>query len=487
MQGAEQMSGTVRPDAVDHEIVSEDTARDAFPVDALSPAIRDLVTSIADVYQIPPAMPAMAALAVIAGAVGKQYKVIDAVNGQESYANLFVIASADRGAGKGNVANVVAKPLIDAQQELAQRFLPEKIKRESEASVLHSQIKALTVRAARAGDDTATITQDIEKKRLRLAEIEPDGLPITTPGFVEGNCTSEALATSLRSGDQSLMLFSPEAGEVLRVAAGKYNKNEKGDFDLLLSGWSSEQVSYNRVSRGQLQLRPTLSALLFAQPVIVDELLANNEAFERGLTARMLMFDSEIELRHDDGVERKLPPHILNMWAEHIRWLTKNRPTPVTFEVRCSRSARESFRIFHNLSVDARRGGYADVSGELSRWRENAIRVALNLWLADGKGGDITGEQADRAIAIVHWCCASYMRLLVRGRMARKMSQVQTLRGLLMDTPEKEITLRDLANRHGFEQGQVCRLAADFPDKLTIITKLPGAKGGRPSEVLSTL
>lgn len=137
------------------------------------------------------------------------------------------------------------------------------------------------------------------------------------------------------------------------------------------------------------------------------------------------------------------------------------------------------------MSIDARRGGYADVSGELSRWRENAIRVALNLWLADGEGGDITGDQADRAIAIVHWCCSSYMRLLNRGRMARKISQVQALRSLLLDTPEKEITLRDLDNRHGFDQDEVHRLASEFPDKLMITTKLPGAKGGRPSEVVT--
>ena len=293
------------------EKTQENRARDTFPVEVLSPVMRDLVGSVSDVYQIPPSMPAMAALAVAAGAVGKQYKVVGAVNGQESYANLFVIASADRGAGKGNVANVVAKPLIEAQQELARRFQPEKIRIEAEASLLHVQIKALVAKAARAGDDASTIRQELENKKLRLAEIEPDGLPVTTPGFVEGNCTSEALATSLRSGDQSLMLFSPEAGELLRVAAGKYNKNEKGDFDLLLSGWSSEPVAYNRVSRGKLQLRPTLSALLFVQPVIVEELLTNEEAFERGLTARMLMFDSEIELRHDDGVQRVIPSTVL--------------------------------------------------------------------------------------------------------------------------------------------------------------------------------
>ena len=165
--------------------------------------------------------------------------------------------------------------------------------------------------------------------------------------------------------------------------------------------------------------------------------------------------------------------------------MTKNRPTERTLEVRCSQAARESFRIFHNWSINARLSGCADVSGELSRWRENAIRVALNFWLADGQGGEITEEQANRAISVVNWCGFSYLRLLNRGRMARKISQVQELRNLLLDTPEREITLRDLANRHGFDQSEVHRLAVEFPDKLTVIIKPPGAKGGRPSEVVS--
>ncbi len=49
------------------------------------------------------------------------------------------------------------------------------------------------------------------------------------------------------------------------------------------------------------------------------------------------------------------------------------------------------------------------------------------------------------------------------------MSQIQALRILLVDTLEKEITLCDLANRHGYEQDDVRRLASKFPDKLTII------------------
>ena len=282
-----------------------------------------------------------------------------------------------------------------------------------------------------------------------------------------------------------MLSYSAEAGELLRVALGKYNKSNQGDIDLLLSGYSSEHVNYNRVGRGKLQLKPTLSMLWFVQPVIKDEVLANHEVIERGLTARMLIFDSQIELKHDDGVPRAITDAVRQTWRGYIEYLIQSRPTTFSLEVRCSAEAREQFRLFYNQVIDHRLGGYADVEGELSRWCENAIRVALNLWLADDAGGDLTGEQAERAIRIVTWCGFSYLGMLRQERVARKLARVERLRTLLIDTNNREMSLRDLENNHSFKDEEVRSLAAEFPQKLQIVKKPPGIKGGRPSEVLS--
>ena len=125
------------------------------------------------------------------------------------------------------------------------------------------------------------------------------------------------------------------------------------------------------------------------------------------------------------------------------------------------------------------------MEGELSRWCENAIRAALNRWLAGGAAGELTGEQADRAIRIVTWCGFSYLGMVQQERVARKLARVDGLRALLIDTNYREVSLRDLENNHSFKHEEVRCLVAEFPEKLQIVKKPPGIQGGRPSDVLS--
>ena len=68
--------------------------------------------------------------------MGKTCQVVDAARGHQSYGNLYVIIAADRGGGKSTVAGRLVKPLIEANIELANRFLPKKPEREAKAAVL---------------------------------------------------------------------------------------------------------------------------------------------------------------------------------------------------------------------------------------------------------------------------------------------------------------------------------------------------------------
>ena len=83
------------------------------------------------------------------------------------------------------------------------------------------------------------------------------------------------------------------------------------------------------------------------------------------------------------------------------------------------------------------------------------------------------------------WCGRSYLAILNQGRGGRKFARVQGLRAVPIDTVNRVVTLRDLANRHGYDQAEVRALAAEFPDLLRIDTKTSGSQGGRPSEVLT--
>ena len=71
-------------------------------------------------------------------------------------------------------------------------------------------------------------------------------------------------------------------------------------------------------------MEPTISALWFVQPYILHELISNPEAIERGLTARLLIFDAKAEPEEDDGIVRHILPEMQSAWENIInRILTK--------------------------------------------------------------------------------------------------------------------------------------------------------------------
>lgn len=463
-----------------------------FPIHALNPLMRDIVKETARVHQIPIELPAMAAIATVSGALGKAFILTDAVNGKESYGNLYTVIAAPKSTGKG-AASIITKPLLAASEKMAMDFqeiergeliAEEKILKKKEEAIL----KQFGTKKREKGKplteaDEQELRGHLIQIQQRLEVIKPQIASL--PTYWVQNATSEAMAAQFVRNNDSLFCFSPEAGEVVRVMFGKYQINRKGDFDLYLSGYSVEPWRTDRVQRGVVQISPCLSALLFCQPSILRELLSNEEAFERGLTARMLFCLVEPEIQEDDGIIRTICPNAQRNWAGiigvilHARTTKKNSPHRIV----CSEGARKVFRDFHNESVQLRNGSYRDIEGELGRWRENAIRIAIGQCVADSTQAEIlTEEQAQRAVEITRWCVYSGLNLFKAGRMEKLSKRVAKLQEIIRGN-EGRLTLRDLGLRHSFKPEEVEHLISQFPDKLCMIEHKPHT--GRPTKVLS--
>ena len=451
-----------------------------FPIDALSPVMRQIAIEHAEVHKIPVCMTAMTALAVGSGAMGKTFNLTHAVNGKSSFPNIMVVIAAERGVGKG-VCSQIAKPLWDASCQLAEEFKVEQAKRRAKVESLNTQKKSLLKKVGTYRSDKQYNPEDpLVQIERELVELQGSD---RSPSYIEGNATSEALTDTLLASKHTIFSSSPEAGALVRVALGEY-KNF-GDFDLLLSGYSSEPVTISRRSRGQVNLEPTISSLWFVQPYILHELISNSEAFERGLTARILIFDAKAEPEEDDGNEQQISAETQIAWENTINSiLTKRENSSDPHTVQCSNEAREVFREFHNEIVGLRKGKFRDISGELSRCRENAIRIALCLWVGDKAEGELTAEQAERAVRIERWCLYSYMQILKGSRYEKKMEKVDELSSLVIQTGG-QITLRDLKRRHGIEEKEVEALAREFPERFKVETHKPDI--GRPSRVLRNM
>jgi hypothetical protein len=230
--------------------------------------------------------------------------------------------------------------------------------------------------------------------------------------------------------------------------------------------------------------------LWFCQPLLLRELFTNEEALERGLTARVLPFivDHDGKIPEDDG---KLPPvseEAQKAWDSLVRGALEFRN--LSLEIRCSEEAREVFRAFHNEAVALRNGKCRDIEGELGRWRENAIKAAGGQCMADAIVKDesfenlvLTSEQAQRGVEIVRWSHHHSIAMLSKGMVERRWQRVETLVNLLLTRYHRSVTLRDLRDRHGFAPREVKSLAAEYPKTIKVIVVKPAT--GRPSEILT--
>ncbi len=279
-----------------------------FPLDALNAVMREIAKQSADVYQIKCELPAMAGVAVMAGAIGKEVVVQGAVSGRDTHCNLYVIPGAPKSYGK-NAAASMAAPLRDASNEIAKSF------RETERPTLLTEKKVSEKREqglVKNCADDKTAESERQEKQVELAKIqkrldEIESLLTWPPTYLVGNATSAALTEILKRNGETIFSFSPEAGELVRIALGKFTKDKAADFDLFLSGYTVESARETRISRGDSgDFVPCISVLWFCQPFLLRELFTNEEALERGLTARVLPFIVEHEgnIPEDDGIVR---------------------------------------------------------------------------------------------------------------------------------------------------------------------------------------
>ena len=219
--------------------------------------------------------------------------------------------------------------------------------------------------------------------------------------------------------------------------------------------------------------------LWMAQPLIMAELVADAEAVSRGLTARLLIFNTEARRECDD--RKNLSFDLAPMWNDFIekilyRRLNSSEPTVLV----ASDEAREVFCKMHDHSVILM-ANQGDLDGEVSRWRENSIKVAGLLAVADG-AEVVTESHAKAAVEIVKWCGNNYLEFhknAIKSNLEGKRDKVVAL---LKATPGGQLCLSDLQKRHNITRVEFTKLVQSFPTIFEITKGTSSFVGGRPGE-----
>jgi hypothetical protein len=452
-----------------------------FPLFALNDSQRRAVQAIARTYQQDPALSGMVSLAAIAAAAGKGFQIVGA-SPHKTFPNIYVVAAAPRTYGKG-VSSSILSAILKENDLLQTTYKNETIPElKARKLIAEKQLQCLL-------KATPPHNKDIQEQQS-LIESCSDRLK-TSPALLVGSTTGAALVESLARNSEQLLSYSPEAGDMIHVALGRYSKDDRGDFDLFLSAYSGESFSESRIGRGSKHLSaPCLTACWLVQPTLLSEMLGSQEAIERGLAARFLYVSippQDIPL--DDGKGLSLDPREMENWNLILTRTLTHRALNRTDEVKCDPEAKEIFRKFHNEMVERRNSDLKDIQGEFGRARENAIRLALGQFIADAMDANkewttLTVDHAERGVALARFSYNHFRQLLGP---AREQIQKDRSKKLVEICEERggSVSLRDLKNRNGFESAEVQLLATKFPRKFEIIRKPSSEKGGRPSELLS--
>lgn len=450
-----------------------------FPIEGFPEPIKRIALELADVYNVPVCLPAISCLAFLSGAMGKMYVVCDAYRNAKTYLNLYTILVVERGLGKGNIGDTLSKPILAVERELREQWSKDCRKARADLEIIQEKLKQSRRAAVK---DVLEAREAMTGFHEQIEQIE--SFITSPPSLLIDDTTSEALSERLAANGENLISYSSEAGTLVKVALGKYTS--AGDFDLLLHAYSGTAYKSDRMGRRSVQLEnPRLTTLWMVQKSVLESLLEDKEAFERGLTARPLIVNTRARRTKDDGSEKVFT--LADLWASLLEPLLSKRkqwnPGQEPEMIPCSGEAKEVFRQFHNESIELEEERFPGLGGECSRWRENAIKVAGILQWCQDRHRMIDEKTAEAACAVVRWCGLGYLQLLQEKRMDGLQKAIEKLEGLCQ-REGGEISIGKLQSNHGYRSEKlkhVRYLVQCFPYRLKIELRNGRTK---PTEVL---
>lgn len=464
----------------------------AFPLHCLPPVAESMAR---EMIRVTTAQNEPLAAAVILGTLSASIGAgleLPTGGGRTVRGNLFLLAVAESGTGKGENFTFAGDPFFGAEADAVRAWeTQEKPRIASELAVAEKRAKRFCDIAAKATDSANEENAMNEFKAATSRAAELARKLESGPRYRVADVTKEALAVAMQGQPgEAVASMSSEARGIFSIVKGRYGK-EGGDEDFYCSGYSGDPLTVDRIGRQRVTLRrPCLSILWMVQPDAARTAMADPSLMESGMIPRFLMFDPKAEPKERFEHPAPIASAILSAWDNLIRALVSayrnNGNDPAT--VNPSADATAAFDNFGRETVRRRQraGDLADVAAFVSRWAENAQRLALVLHSArhgsKAHSKPLESATARDAIEILRWFADRQLEMLHRGRRENRKKDLLALLTLLAEAKGK-ITFRELRRSHSLEDEKIRDIHSFFPNAFNIVRC---ETGGRPSWAVTT-
>jgi len=467
-----------------------------FPVDALPPAMRQIVTETAASIQVPPDLPGSLALPALALAVGHRAE-ISLGGGHVEPGNLYNAVAQPPGARKSATFKVITRPINEREAELREQYEDDHENWQARAFIAKAKLKKLEQEAKKSAG--SNLEAEVREQQCIL-DSEPK-----KPTLVTSNCTTEAMVDLMAKGDGVLGAFSAE-GAQLFAGIGQYKKGANTDLDALLEAHAGDPIRNHRVLRGESYVRhPCLTIGITIQPSVIQTVGANREFCDRGLVARFLWShpaDLVGHRRYSDDIPA-ISEGARQGWKMLLEGVFDMEPDttdgdPRPWRVTVDRDALEVWRTFAQDVEDrqAEGGDLLHVRDFASKLAGSVARIALGFHLADGIPSEqvqrrVTRATMERAIRLGRYFLAHFLRVFrfmaEDGRTATAARVLDWLREKARKgKPLSILTARDLQrdNVAGIIRATQAQEVLDFlagEDWIRKIPPKPKATGRHPN------
>lgn len=489
---AARLSSPPPPPAEAGEVITDDPPpsreTERFPTDALPEPLLSMVRHASRQTCAPESLCAAAGLGIASASIGSALRVLSG-EARQTPANLYILAFANSGTGKGQSFNVMAAPWYAEGKRMMDEWALEERPRllaDLETAVSDLERGKKERRNHPGGTDAAEAEANIREAVKRKTEAE--NALAREPLLNIGNTTAEAIAEALAlAPGEASAIISAEARDIVANLMGRYSKDGKGsDEAIFLQAYSGDTVTHKRKGKPAISLQaPCLTLCLAVQPDIWDRMAGDSRLMESGFLARSMAFNSYARPLRPS--RHRIPEDMAKDWENVVVSLLSARgdPAPPSI-IDPTPEARMVLDSLANESADNQ-----EEDGEWNWCRPFAARLAENAWrlalvfhairhAGEAPSHRLGVETANAAVRIARWFFNETLGLLSPIRSKQETARMQKLEGVFRDKGCETLPRWILNQNHGFEEPELRRLAEAFPKRLEVVS-LP--TGGRPSNV----
>ena len=344
-----------------------------FPVDALPAIIGDYVRAVAETTQTSPDMAAVASIAILALCLQGKFKIEGKKDWIEQL-NLYTLIVAQPAERKSAVMALMSAPIKTFENAENERLAPTIERSRMEKMILQNRKKILETKYSKNNARDMSELNDLADELGKFKEIKPCRL------FCD-DITPEKLSGIMSDNNGRAAILSAEGG-IFDVLAGRYTSGNI-NIDLFLKGHNGDSVRVDRQGRPSEYIQnPALTTLIFTQPGVITNLIANTAFNERGLCARFLYSLPTSTVGSRKFESKSIAEITAERYSNLIETLLNyknNMPELITLSPKAYEAIKEFAETYEPKLIDE----LAEISHFAGKLNGSILRIAGLLYIAE--------------------------------------------------------------------------------------------------------